>query len=220
MTLFGLDISEHQRGIDLPTAAREGIDFCLIRACDGDYADPLCTQFLSQAKRAGLTVGAYWFLRAPSEGSTLAAQAAVVERQLARHPEAAVWLDVESLDSRGKPTLCDVDVVAAAGELRDRGLQVGGAYCSPAYWARMAGNNRAIAAECGALWLAHHGKNPAGGPREAYPGDSAAPWSLHLGGLRASLWQFTSRAQIAGYTVDANAFRGNTGDLQRLFRGE
>ena len=41
MPLYGLDVSEHNNGLNLHTAQQEGYDFAIIRICDGTYKDPI-----------------------------------------------------------------------------------------------------------------------------------------------------------------------------------
>ncbi|WP_246024113.1 hypothetical protein [Nocardia yunnanensis] len=50
---------------------------------------------------------------------------------------------------------------------------------------------------------------------ELYPGYTSPYWN-GFGGKAVDLLQFTDAAQVAGHTVDANAFRGSLDDLRRL----
>ena len=37
--IYGVDISDYQRGLDLDQVAREGYEFCVVKASEGPYAD-------------------------------------------------------------------------------------------------------------------------------------------------------------------------------------
>ncbi|MDK8660316.1 GH25 family lysozyme [Corynebacterium sp. MSK204] len=65
MPLYGLDVSEHNNGLNLHTAQQEGYDFAIIRICDGTYTDPIFHSHLKDAETAGLITSGYWYLRAP-----------------------------------------------------------------------------------------------------------------------------------------------------------
>ena len=82
MPLYGLDVSEHQNGMYLPRAQAEGYDFVIIRLCDGTYRDKIFGSHLQDAASAGLITSAYWYLRSPSEGSTIAQQVDVIDQQM------------------------------------------------------------------------------------------------------------------------------------------
>ena len=51
MPLYGLDVSEHNNGLNLHTAQQEGYDFAIIRICDGTYKDPIFNSHLNDAKQ-------------------------------------------------------------------------------------------------------------------------------------------------------------------------
>lgn len=82
MPLYGLDVSEHNNGLNLHTAQQEGYDFAIIRICDGTYTDPIFSSHLKDAETAGLITSGYWYLRAPSEGTTIAQQVNTIDQQL------------------------------------------------------------------------------------------------------------------------------------------
>lgn len=77
MTIYGIDVSSWQNGLSLKQAKAEGIQFAIIRLCDGTYADPVFKSHLQDAESAGLLTSTYWYLRAPSEGTTIAQQVEV-----------------------------------------------------------------------------------------------------------------------------------------------
>ena len=59
MSLKGIDISNHQRGLDLSKVA---CDFVIIKATEGkSYVDPSCDTFFQQALKLGKKLGIYHF---------------------------------------------------------------------------------------------------------------------------------------------------------------
>jgi len=73
MAVFGIDISEFQKGMDLKRAKDEGVRFAIIRAGYTGYAagkaqakDSAFEEHYRNAKSNGLGVGAYFFSRATS----------------------------------------------------------------------------------------------------------------------------------------------------------
>lgn len=66
--IFGIDISEHQDGLALRNAAADGIEFVILRLCDGTYRDKTFHSHLEDAENNGLLVSTYWYLRAPVGG--------------------------------------------------------------------------------------------------------------------------------------------------------
>lgn len=69
--VFGIDISKYQKGINLATAKKEGVEFAILRAGYTGYGNGVSkaidTEFETHYKNAkanGLGVGAYWFSRA------------------------------------------------------------------------------------------------------------------------------------------------------------
>ena len=228
-TIFGIDISEHNNGLSCVQAKQSGVEFAIIRLCDGTYVDPVFHSHLEDAERAGLLVATYWYLRAPSEGTTIAQQVDVIDRQMAGRRDLPVWIDVESVDNRypaGDPRhylLRGADVWAAKRELERRGYRVPGVYSGAWYWENMPGGEPSMDG-LGALWCSNYGDtNPIAPPRTAYDlegGDHHSGWSYPLGDRRPDLLQYSSRGVVAGRAnVDLNAFRGSRAELESIFNG-
>ncbi|MDY5785230.1 glycoside hydrolase family 25 protein [Corynebacterium sp.] len=190
---FGIDVSEHQDGLSLVAAAAEGVEFVVIRTTDGTYRDRVFASHFADAQRAGLAVEAYHYLRSPAEGTTIAEQ---VDAALAVLDGAQVpmWLDCET------PAGLSLDDVSCAHSLfTNHGVPVAGIYTSPRWWRWRMWN--ADTRPFGALWLASYGADPAGAPRDVFPGG----WPTKVGKQIPAMWQFTSKARVARFTVDANA---------------
>lgn len=193
---FGIDVSEHQDGLSLVDAAAEGIEFVVVRTTDGTYRDRTYASHVDDARRAGLPVEAYHYLRNPSEGTTVAEQVeaacAVMGERI--HP---IWLDCET------PAGLGIRHVREAREhFMARGVPVAGIYTYPRYWRwRMLG---AATAEFGAVWVAQYGSDEPGPPRDIFPGG----WPGDVGKQPPLMWQYGSRGTVAGHEVDVNARRG------------
>lgn len=193
---FGIDISEHQDGLSLVQAATEGIEFVVVRTTDGTYHDRTYTSHVEDARRAGLPVEAYHYLRNPSEGTTVAEQ---VEASRAVMGEFVVslWIDCET------PAGLTVEHVR---EARDRflahGVPVAGIYTYPRYWRwRMLG---AATTEFGAVWVADYAADKPGAPRDLLSGRQ---WPGDVGKQTPVMWQYGSRGTVAGYEVDVDVRR-------------
>lgn len=221
MTLWGLDVSEHQNGLSLGAARAEGYDFVFIRTNDGTYRDRVFQSHLQDAEATGMVVAAYWYLRAPSEGTTIAQQVDVIDQQMNGRRDLPVWIDVESVDSAGRKLLTGGDVHAAKAELERRGYTVPGIYTGRWYWEHMPGGEPSMAG-LGALWCSHYGSNSRGWGSVLYEndgGDQHPGWHYPLGDRLPDILQFGSRGVVAGFEVDVNAFRGDRAALEALLRG-
>lgn len=223
MTIYGLDVSEHQNGLWLELAEREGFDFVILRLCDGTYKDHVFHSHLADAEKAGLLIGTYWYLRAPSEGTTIAQQVDVIDQQMGGRRDLPVWIDVESVDSAGRRLLTGGDVWAAKKELERRGYHVPGIYTGRWYWETMPGGEPSMDG-LGALWCSNYGKNERGFASVLYEGDGGANhngWHYPLGDRKPDILQFGSNAIVAGFSgVDVNAYEGDIRSLEQLFKGK
>lgn len=201
---LGVDVSEHQAGLEIA-----GVDFAVLRTTDGTYQDRAFAGFVASARANGVPVAAYHYLRAPSEGTSVAEQvnAALDVLEGVRLP---MWLDVES-----PAGLSLDDVTDAHRHFRAAGVDVAGVYTTAAYWRRHM--LLADVGRFGRLWLAAWGDNPAvewppaGGPapRLAVPGEG--DWPRPFGMPEPAVWQFTSRGRLGGAEVDFNLARSGAG---------
>lgn len=218
MTIYGCDISEHQNGLSLRQAKAEGIQFVILRLCDGTYRDKVFRSHLADAEQNGLLVSTYWYLRAPSEGTTIAQQVDVIDQQLGGRKDLGVWIDVESVRGSQK-LLSGADVWEAKRELERRGYHVAGTYSGRWYFENMPGGEPSMDG-LGYLWVSNYGANNRGTPDQIYPGDTSSRWLYPLGNRKPDLLQFGSNGQVAGFTaVDVNAWRGTLDELRAVFNG-
>lgn len=229
-TIYGIDISEHNDGLSCARAKQEGVDFAIIRLCDGTHVDRVFHSHLADAEQAGMLVSTYWYLRAPSEGTSIAQQVDVIDRQMGGRRDLPVWIDVESIDERFPPgdprhyLLRGEDVWEAKRELERRGYHVPGVYSGAWYWEHMPGGEPSMQG-LGALWCSNYGdNNGVGAPRALYVsegGDRHPGWDYPLGDRKPDLLQYGSRGTVAGRpNVDINAYRGAKAELRALFSGK
>lgn len=219
-TIFGIDISSWQKDYPMSRVKADGMEFVIIRLCDGTYADPLFTSHLADAEAQGLLVSTYWYLRAPSEGTTIAQQVDVIDKQMDGRRDLGVWIDVESVGPNQQKLLTKDDVWAAKRELEARGYHVPGIYSGAWYWEHMPGGEPSMEG-LGYLWASNYGSNSKGDPRDTYladGGDSHRGWRYPLGDRKPDVLQFGSEGVVGDkYPIDVNAFRGTRAELARIF---
>lgn len=229
-TIYGIDISEHNDGLSCVRAKQEGMEFAIIRLCDGTHVDRVFHSHLADAEQAGMLISTYWYLRAPSEGTSIAQQVDVIDQQMGGRRDLPVWIDVESVDMNypaGDPRrylLVEKDVWDAKRELERRGYHVPGIYTGRWYWENMRGGEPSMQG-LGALWCSNYGdNNGVGAPRALYAsegGDHHPGWDYPLGDRKPDLLQYGSRGTVAGRAdVDINAYRGSRAQLKALFTGK
>lgn len=228
--LYGIDISEHNDGLSCVRAKQEGMDFAIIRLCDGTHVGRVFHSHLADTEQAGMLISTYWYLRAPSEGTSIAQQVDVIDQQMAGRRDLPVWIDVESVDMNYPASdprrylLIEKDVWDAKHELERRGYHVPGVYTGRWYWENMRGGEPSMQG-LGYLWVSDYGlNNGAGDPRSLYAsegGDRYPGWDYPLGDRKPDLLQYGSRGTVAGRpNVDINAYRGSRAELQALFSGK
>ena len=213
-TLFGVDVSEHQDGMSLKQAKREGMEFAIIRTTDGTHRDRCYRSHLEDAEGAGLLTAAYHYLRNPSEGTTVAQQVQA-SLDVMGDKKRPMWIDVETSAGLHVDHIRD-----CKREFERRGVRVIGVYSYVPYWEGRISPSEPDSHEFGAFWVAAYGQNRRGKPRDIYPGDQHRQWNYPLGNQKPALWQYGSNAQVAGYSVDINAYRGTRAELESLFTGQ
>lgn len=210
-TLYGIDVSEFQDGLNL---SGTGMDFCIIRLAYGDsHPDDCAVSHTEDWATTGKPVSFYHYL---TPWDDLGAQADLVKRMWdACGRRGGVWIDVE------EPGITRSQVVGFRDALRARGVLVIGSYSRANFWEGLPGGEPSAEEGGGAIWVSHYGDQPTGPIRQAYPGDSGAPWSYPLGDRLPDIWQFTDRVTVPGWSagVDGNAFKGAEAELRAIFYG-
>ena len=210
-TLYGIDVSEFQDGLNL---SGTGMDFVIIRLAYGaSRPDDCAVSHTEDWATTGKPMSFYHYL---TPWDDLGAQADLVKSQWdACGRRGGVWIDVE------EPGITRAQVVAFRDALRARGVLVIGSYSRANFWEGLPGGEPSAEEGGGAIWVSHYGDQPTGPIRQAYPGDGGAPWSYPLGDRKPDLWQFTDRVTVPGWSagVDGNAFKGTEAELRALFTG-
>ena len=194
--LKGIDISHHQKGIDLGAI---DVDFVIIKATEGNgYTDEMCDTFYQKAKSLGKKLGVYHFAR-PDLGNSPEAEADwFVKETLGYHKEAMLILDWESGNLQ--------DTVWARKWL-DRVYSKTGVrpviYMSASVM-RSANWGDVVAGDYG-LWVANYGTNDGTAQESVFDRYPLKYWDFY------ALWQYTSKGRLNGYSgnLDLNYFSGD-----------
>ncbi|MBI1270505.1 hypothetical protein GC174_08735 [bacterium] len=202
MRARGIDVSEHQATIDWNKVSESGIEFAFIRASEGlgrDWEDDYFQQNWKEAKRVGITRGAYHFFRPNHD----------IQTQIETFSKA-----VGKLEPGDLPPVLDLEdpSIWAGIPLTERIARIeqwmNGVeatlgvrpmiYASPGFIDAYLGNSPALAKY--PLWVAHW--KPAGGSAEP---SVPAPYQNWL------VWQHSSEGSIPGIKghVDLNFFNGD-----------
>lgn len=197
--LKGIDISNHQAGIDL---SRINTDFVIIKATEGrSYVDSYCDIFFQQALKLGKKLGIYHFANNPSNSAQQEADW-FIQNTRGYIGKAIPILDWESKDTSN---------VAWAKEWLDRVSEAYG--CKPMiYMSESVVNSydwsSVVSANYG-LWVAKYRdmnndynydmSNAGSNPAVRY-------WKFY------AMWQWTSVGRLDGYNgnLDCNVFYGDT----------
>lgn len=197
MTLFGIDVSHHQPGIDLRDVA---VDFVFAKATEGaTFKDERFPIYQAQAEDANLLFAAYHFLRGDSDPG---AQARNV-REVLGDSRIPVVIDIERTSGMPQPDMSHVRGFTNAAE--GLGLRVADILYLPEwYWAEI----RRPDTNGWKIWQSDYGSN-----NGIYPGDTSPRWVTM--GRQAAILQFSSNGLVQGYAgrVDVNAFRGTREEL-------
>ncbi len=99
---YGLDLSRHNGTVDFNRIKNAGNNFVIIRAGYGNtikQKDPKFEEYYSQAKAAGLRVGAYWYSYALSANEALQEAKVFLEAIQGKQFDYPVWIDMEDADA-------------------------------------------------------------------------------------------------------------------------
>ena len=195
--LKGIDISHHQKGIDLGAI---DTDFVICKATEGNgYTDEMCDTFYQKAKSLGKKLGVYHFAR-PDLGNTPEAEADwFIKETLGYHKEAMLILDWESGDltnvNWAKAWLDRVYEKTGVKPI----IYMSGSVMSSADWSSV------VNADYG-LWVANYGTNDGTAQTSVFDRYPLKYWSFY------ALWQYTSVGRLNGYNgnLDLNYFSGDS----------
>lgn len=205
MTLFGVDISNWQKNLDLAQVQREDFRAVIAKVSEGSgFRDQTWPGFRDAARALGLPIMGYHYLRADAP---IEAQADVF---------------VDHLGDRSIPCMIDAEVnsggVREIRAFRDaverRGVRVALLYLPRWYWRDYIGSPDLSGLP--PLMASSYGTDQPGYASVLYPGDHDGGWNGY-GGLDVAILQFTQRAKVAGQQIDAWAYRRSEADLAALF---
>jgi lysozyme len=206
MTLYGVDISNFQTGLDIGRVAAEGFSWIAAKVSEGDYyTDPTWPGFRAAATAAGIPIIGYHYAVAscPPGGQVAAFVRAGGGNR--------VMIDFE--DTSGTIT----DYWALVNAFAAAGITVALSYIPQWYWSRIGSPD--LSQVPGLVSSAYPGGT--GYASDIYTnglGDTGTGWASYGAG-RPVIWQFTDQASVAGYHLDADAFRGTSSDLVALLTG-
>lgn len=212
MTEYGIDISNHQGNFDVAAAKREGFSFATAKVTEGDdYVD------IYWARNRDLfrehfpgRFGGYLFVRTNTDPDR---EADLFVRTLG-DLSIPVQIDYEDTKNGGSGQ----DLANRVRALRDRGCRLLPVYVPRWYWAgAMRSPDLSWLSDVG-IWNSHYsgGVDYASTLYGNAGGDGHPGWAA-VGGAPVRILQFTEDARVAGQEIDANAIRGTTADVDRIF---
>jgi len=201
MTIFGVDISNHQGRVDIGQLRNEGFTFVFAKVSEGDYyKDPFWSTTRDQCRDLGIICVGYHYLTTDDP-----------------HRQADTF--VAHLGDKSVPAMLDLEM--GAGDINnfwavlraieDRGVRVRLSYIPHWYWERIGSPD--ISKVPGLIQSSFI--DGTGFASRLYPGDSSHFWK-GFGGRDVDLLQFTEHARVAGQVMDADAYRGTSEQLRAL----
>ncbi|MBQ7670544.1 MAG: hypothetical protein IJS45_07480 [Clostridia bacterium] len=188
MKAFGIDVSLYQKGFDFARAKKEGVEFVIIKCSENNFTDPQFESHYAAAKKEGLHIGAYHYLRATTKaGAITEAKYAANGPLKGKQFDYPIFVDVEEPSIRiGKAGLTEIvkafcDTLEAAG-----------------YWAGIYTNWD---------WYNHYLDGPGLAKRYSL---WLAFWGAAMPNCEAQVWQFGGNQNfirqntVAGVVCDQN----------------
>ncbi|MEV6321364.1 peptidoglycan DD-metalloendopeptidase family protein [Nocardia sp. NPDC051787] len=209
MTVFGIDVSNHQAAFDFARAAAEGMTFATHKVAEGTWRDPMWPRAREQMAAHFEFWGGYIYCRLNTHPEVEA------DALLAYLGDTNVPIQIDYEDLTGKPTL--TDLLARAEAITARRLTLLPIYLPRWYWRDHMRSPDLTGLPVG-IWNSHY-VTGTGNPHQLYPGDTHPGWEP-MGGKPVDILQFSSTAQVGGQLIDVNAIRGGRDQLARLFRRE
>lgn len=211
MTLYGIDISNHQGAFDFAQARREGFVFATHKVTEGDYyRDPYWPRArdLMREHFPGL-FGGYHFARNNIDVNRQA------DALLAHLGDTSIPIQLDYEDTGTRGSIDNMKALIRA--IEERGMRVFANYLPRWYWTGHMGAPRLDGTP--PIWNSHY-VTGTGYASVLYPGDGFAGWAeFHTGAPPVEILQFSEQGQVAGQKVDVNAYRGTEQQLRGLFSG-
>lgn len=194
MSWQGIDVSDHQSGIDWGAVAASGVVFAIIRQADGDYNDPNFLANIDGAKAAGLHVGCYYYTHATSDAESRQDARDLINALQGRAVDMPLYIDIE--DAAGVAMYANEIAGAWYDECTKAGFK-GGLYCSASYYSSYI--NTGFWADK-PVWIAAYGF-------DSCPTDDAG------------IWQYSETGACGGIGTNVDldeAFVAEWGDLENF----
>jgi GH25 family lysozyme M1 (1,4-beta-N-acetylmuramidase) len=220
---YGADISDWQRAIDLAQVAREGYEFCVVKASEGPYGDgtsylnPSYGPQIDAAHRAGLLTGAYHFLvETPAR-----AQVDLFLEAVGDVSGKLVMVDYESYPNFPSLDPSMATLRAFVTELKERiGDHPILVYAGQGYWNSPPPNGSIVDLDV-TTWDAFYPLHPRAGLGSVlYQQVKNRGWGERWGNQEPKFWQFSSNGRVAGMQIDVDAFSGTRQELYALAEAE
>lgn len=155
----GVDISNHQAGLDLAKAKSAGIEFAICKLSEGrTYRDRQFDTFYQQAKACGLPLGAYVYSHATTPEAAIAEANTALLLLGGRELPLGIFMDVETNAQLEIPKIQLKQTVMAFCQTVESAGYRSGIYGSEYnLWARIDPADFPDSL----IWVAHYGKQPA-----------------------------------------------------------
>lgn len=215
MTIYGIDVSNHQREFNFAAAKAEGYDFATHKVTESNnYKDPYWPRARAEmAKHFPGRFGGYHFWRRSASADS---QAALLESHIG-DKSIPIQLDFEDTDARG---VTRVELDAIINAIQSRGMRIFINYIPRWYWQ---GNMGSADLNTGhPLWASNYGTNGVdyGSTLYSRQGADNAPGWADYGNAKVAILQFGEHGRVAGQQIDVNAYRGTPAQLDALFGGK
>lgn len=181
-TFKGIDVSQYQQSVDFKKVKASGVDFVIIRAGFGKYAnqkDPYFEKNYKAAKAAGLKVGAYWYSYAATVVEAKAEAQTCINAIKGKTFEYPIYFDLEERSQFAKGrAFCNSLVKTFCNALEHAGYWAG-LYISRSPLQTYITND---VARRYALWIAEYNSK------------------CNYGGTYG-MWQYSSTGKVSGVSV-------------------
>jgi GH25 family lysozyme M1 (1,4-beta-N-acetylmuramidase) len=217
--IYGVDISNWQREIDLAQVAREGYEFCVVKASEGPYRDgtfylnPSYGPQIEAAQKAGMLTGAYhYIIETPVQ-----AQVDLFLDTVGDVSGMLIMVDYEAYPNFPELDPSMATLTEFVTELRNRiGDHPILGYAGQGYW-NSPPPNGFIQHLAVTSWDAYYPLHPQDGlGSELYEQVKQLGWDERWGDQEPKFWQFSANGRVAGMQIDVNAFSGTRDELYGL----
>ncbi|WP_433560718.1 GH25 family lysozyme [Nocardia sp. CA-151230] len=207
-TIFGVDISHYQDGLDLAEVFAEGFEFVIAKVSEGDYyTDASWPAFRDATLAAGKILVGYHYVRGDCDADAQAA------------------LFVDHLGDHGIPAMLDHELnsgdigmfEAVRTAIENHGVHVALSYLPHWYWEGNMGSPDLSGIP--PLMTSNYGDGRSGYASVIYPGDDDIGWQPY-GGAEVAVFQFSDSGSVAGRSLDVDAFRGSPDQFRTLLTGD